>query len=181
MKILLDMDGVIAEFLPRLIEMYNHLTNEGIKITDIRSNNSYKWFGDQWLAKKIKDSTGFIRSLKPAEGAIEAVEDLHRRGHEIVFVSNGTNCPSSGHEKREWLKYYFHKTWKFAPLVLTYHKHHVRGDCLVDDTPRNLDNLHPTTQGLLWHQPYNAEVTGYERIYDWSHLLDWITKNDQIV
>ena len=181
MRVLLDMDGVIADFMGKWLEMYNYLTNEKVKLQDIKSCNTSKWVGDPYTLKKIKDSPGFIRGLEPMPGAIDAVTELHDKGHEIFFVSNGTNCPSSGHEKRDWLKYYFNHLWKHAPLVLTYHKHVVRGDCLVDDNPKNFRGIHPATAPLLWHQPYNADIVGYERIYDWGHLIDWIEKNDQII
>ena len=80
-------------------------------------------------------------------------------------------------KKRDWLKYYFSKTWQIPPLVLTYWKHLVRGDCLVDDNPKNLKNLDPSTTPLLWHHPYNTDVQDYIRIYDWGNLLDWVSRN----
>ncbi|KKM66570.1 hypothetical protein LCGC14_1479920 [marine sediment metagenome] len=109
LKILLDLDGVIADFLPKLLEMYNYLTNEGVKVSDVRTCKTSKWVGDPYTLRKLIESPGFIRGLPPIKGAIEGVEHLHRQGHEIVFVSNGTNCPTSGHEKRDWLRYYFSK------------------------------------------------------------------------
>lgn len=174
MLILLDMDGVVVDFLPQLLEKYNFLTNEGVQIDYIKGVKTHKYVGDPMTLKRIKDSVGFLSSLPPIDGAIEGVGSLVKDGHEVIFVSNGTNCPTSGHEKRDWLKYHFSKLWNIAPLVLTYHKRFVRGDILVDDNPNNLANLHPTTTGLLWHYNYNAFVTGFERIYSWDHLLQWV-------
>ena len=177
MHIGLDMDGVLTEFVPTLIEQYNYLTNEHVKLDSIKSGKTSNYVNDPFLLKRLKDSTGFIRSLPPAPGAIDAVHKLVRDGHEITFVSNGTNCPSSGHEKRDWLFFYFSKLWKMAPLVLTHEKHKVRVDVLVDDDPKNLGNLHKDTKGLLWHQSYNAAVTGFDRVYSWDHLEEWIAIN----
>ena len=64
-----------------------------------------------------------------------------------------------------------------APLVLTHEKHKVRVDVLVDDDPKNLEHLHKDTKGLLWHQSYNAAVTGFDRVYSWDHLEEWIAIN----
>lgn len=178
MRILLDMDGVVANFMASWLEQYNHLTGENIKIDSITGPKAEKFVGDPYLLRKIKDSCGFMRNLKPLPGAIDGVIKLHRDGHDIVFVSNGSNCPTSGHEKRDWLKFYFHRQWKYVPLVLTYHKHFVRGDVLLDDTVRNLENLEPGTTGLLYHHKYNAQETGFQRIYDWSHFLQWVEETE---
>lgn len=95
-----------------------------------------------------------------------------------MFVSNATNAPTSGNEKRDWLKFYFSKAWaQHVPLVLTSEKWRIRGDCLLDDDPKNLGNLHPTTKGLLWNKGYNADVVGFDRIYDWSHFVEWVNAN----
>ena len=177
MRILLDMDGVVADFMGAWLEQYNALTGEGVKLSDINDPNTSKFVGDPYLLRKIKDSCGFIRGLQPLPGAIESVKKLHSDGHEVIFVSNGTNCPTSGHEKRDWLKFYFHREWQYAPLVLTYQKHYVRGDVLLEDTPRNLEKLEHGTKALLYHQKYNAQETRFERIYDWSHFLQWVDEN----
>lgn len=173
----LDMDGVLADFTGKLIEQYNHLTNEKIKMSDIRTDNIGKYVGDPFLIRKLKEAPGFIRSLEPLDGAIDAVHQLVKDGHDVRFISNATNCVSSGHEKREWLKYHFSKLWDKAPLALMWDKSWVRGDVLLDDTPRNLANLEPDIKGLLFHQHYNASVTGYDRIYDWSQFIDWVNRN----
>jgi len=180
LRILLDMDGVMAQFIPGLLEKYNFLTSENVSEDDIRGYNVGDYVNDPVAVKRIKDSVGFIRSLKPYDGALEAVQCLKDKGHDIVFVSCPTNCPTSAHEKREWLNYYFSKLWKKAPLITTPPgmKYYVRGDVLVDDDVKNLQNLHPTTKALLWHTKQNASAVGYERIYSFDHLIDWVEKND---
>lgn len=177
MLILLDLDGVVADFRASVVEQYNFLTGENIKQRDLVYYKTAKCVSNPAIINKIINSPGFMRGLKPIDGAIDAINELHRKGHEIVFVSNGSNCPTSGHEKREWLKYYFSKTWKIAPLIITYYKHYVRGDCLLDDRASNLENLYPDCKRLLFDAPYNQDERRFERIYDWSHFLDWVERN----
>ncbi len=178
MRILLDMDGVVVDFVEPLLKMYNDMTNENVPLSSIKNYNIGKFVKDPMTLRRLKESVGFIRNLPPKGDSLDGVKDLLKAGHEVVFVSNGTNCPTSGHEKRDWLFYYFHREWKYPPLVLTYHKYLVSGDCLVDDNPKNLENLSPNTKPLLWHCSYNSEEDGkYTRIYDWSHLLDWANRN----
>ena len=179
MKILLDMDGPMALFMDRLIERYNHVTKENISILDVKTNATSRYFKNYVLRKKIMEEPGFIYSLAPVEGAIDGVEALHNAGHEIVFVSNATNGPTSGHEKRNWLKFYFNHIWKYPPLILTKQKWHVRGDCILDDNPINFENLDPSTKPLLFSEPYNLNVSGFERINDWEHFLKWVADNKE--
>lgn len=179
MIILLDMDGVMADWNTPLLEQYNFLTNEGVTIDQIKSVKTYKWVKDPMTMKRLCEAPGFVRNLPPMDGAIEAVEELHKKGHDICFVSNATNCLSSAHEKREWLRFHFSKVWQIAPLVLTQQKFRVRGDVLLDDFSRNLENLHPETKGLLWHTTYNADIQGFERIYSWDHFMEWVAQNDK--
>lgn len=180
MIILLDMDGVMADFNAAALEMYNFLTNENVVVEQIKTPQTGKHVGDPTLLRKIVESPGFMRNLQPIDGAIEGVEYLHGKGHDIVFVSNATNCPTSGHEKRDWLKYYFSKVWKYAPLILTKQKYRVRGDVLIDDDPKNFVGLHESTKALLYNHSYNAHVVGFERVYGWDHILDWVARNDII-
>ena len=174
----LDMDGVMADFMGAVIEQYNHFTNENITLADIKTYSASKYIKDPHRWQRIIESPGFMRSLKPINGAIEGVETLHKAGHEIIFVSNASNCPTSGHEKREWLKYYFHHIWKIAPLVLTYYKYHVYCDVLVDDNVKNFKNLRDNTKALLWNWSYNKDMQGFDRIYSWAHFLKWVKDNE---
>jgi len=174
----LDMDGVIADFMGAVIEQYNHFTNEGITLSDIKTYSPNKYIKDPRRWRKIIESPGFMRALKPIDGAIEGVETLHKAGHEIIFISNASNCPTSGHEKRDWLKYYFHNIWDIAPLVLTYYKYHVYCDVLVDDNVKNFKNLRTNTKPLLWDWPYNQDATEFKRTYSWAHFLAWVKDNE---
>lgn len=181
MDILLDMDGVVTDFVPALIEQYNFLTGEHVKVEQIRGRKTEDFVQDPPTIKRIKNSVGFLRGLPPADGAVDAISKLVSDGHKVLFVSVNTNCATSANEKREWLNFYFSKVWQKAPLITTppEYKKFVRGDVLVDDDHKNLIDLHPDTKGLLWHQQYNASITGFERIYGWDHLEDWIYKNEK--
>lgn len=174
------MDGVMADFVPTWIKFYNHITNEAVKLEDIKSHKVSKYVKDQYTLRRIKDSPGFIRGLPPCEGSVEAIFRLHKAGHKICFVSNGTNCPSSGHEKREWLYYYFHKLWDKAPLMLGHDKTWARVDVMIDDDPKNLQDQPPGVHRILWDTTYNRSVNDktFVRISSWTDLEDWIKTND---
>lgn len=179
MRILLDMDGVVVDFVGPWLKQYNELTNEGVKLSDINDVKTSKFVGDPFTLKKLKDSPGFIRNLPPMPGAVEGITELHKQGHQIGFVSNGTNCPTSVHEKREWLWFYFHRLWRKAPLftALPELKKWVHGDVLLEDTPKNLEGLEQGCVPLLYHHKYNTFEERFERIYDWSHFVQWVKEN----
>ena len=173
------MDGVIVDFVGPLIEQYNHLAKDDVKLSDITEYNTYKFVKKRGILMSVKDSPGFIRNLKPLPEAIESIEYLHESGHDIVFVSNATNSPTAGHEKREWLKYYLGHLWKKPQLVLTYHKHLVKGDVLLEDSPKNLERLEKDVIPILFHQHYNRSEKRFRRVFGWNQFIKWIEEYEK--
>lgn len=159
MRILLDVDGVLADFTEGTRREILAVTGEDVpahRFTDynllyavgIRHREAIRgaWMRQGWCA-----------SIPPYEGMKEAVERL-RAHHEVFFVTSP--FPDAQHwtwERTQWLKEHFGAGDR--DIVFTHAKHVVRGDVLVDDKPSNVIewcNHHPDKWGVLWAQPYNS-------------------------
>ncbi|MHA1482451.1 MAG: hypothetical protein ACTSQA_03305 [Candidatus Heimdallarchaeaceae archaeon] len=114
----IDMDGVVADFVPKATEEAEKL---GI---------TFQEFVDQFL---YRDVEGFFRNLPLIPGAQEAIKKLEESGKfEIGFVSacswGNISCFS---DKRIWAEEKFPTFYK--KMDLSYHKGHYMGHYLIDD------------------------------------------------
>lgn len=114
----IDMDGVVADFVPKATE-YAELM--GL---------TFQEFADRREYRHIK---GFYRSLPLYPGAKEAIEKLEASGkYELGFVSacswGNISCFS---DKRVWVEKHFPTFYK--KMDLSYHKGHYMGHFLIDD------------------------------------------------
>jgi len=114
----IDMDGVVADFVPMAIE-----TSKKMGIT-------FQQFVDQ---KKYRNFAGFYRDLPLIPGAQEAIKKLEDSGkYELCFVSacswGNISCFS---DKRMWVEKHFPTFYK--KMDLSYHKGHYMGHYLIDD------------------------------------------------
>jgi len=190
--ILLDVDGVLADFCAGYLGLIEEIT--GIRygnavITDWSITKS-PFFAvaaresgidvDALTAKcwKRAKRIGFCSSLPVIGGAetIAAVRELRKIGHVEVLTSPLAGAPTWMSERVEWLERHF----DFAPddVHFVSKKFRVAGDVLVDDKPSHIiewmdANVGGT--GLLWTQPYNAQPVpnlDIRRVDSWSSIIE---------
>ena len=171
--VLVDVDGVLADFNQAYLNVVNELMGTKYKVADLT-----EW--DMDLCLKIPDKVakaaearicepGFCAQLPEIEGAIHTVNRLSRVS-DVVFVTAPYPGPHWVHERTEWLR----MRAESQKVVHTHHKEYVRGDCLVDD---KLDNLMkwsaawPDGLPVLYARPYNAGIKGWLR-RDWTSLVE---------
>jgi 5'(3')-deoxyribonucleotidase len=166
MRLLIDMDGVIADFLGHWCHVFNTRYQRNIQPTLIRT-----WRMDESVPDSTREACedliwepGFFLHPRPIPGAIEAIERLHQAGHEIVFV---TSCLAGHTDKLTWLKRHFNFPIR---VVFTSEKYLVKGDVLIDDYPVNLTQWQaewPDGLALCFAAPYNEQWQGV-RAHDWT-------------
>jgi len=174
MRILVDMDGVIANWsaawdahaLP-----YSHL---GLRQTkDQRDFDLSKGLDAEGRAavQQIMDHPRFYRDLDVMPGAVEALHKMLELGHDVNICSAPwlTN-ETCAWDKSEWLRLNFGEDWP-RRLILARDKSIVRGEILIDDKPNAQtlpSNLYtPEWTQIYFTQPYNKDLPGY-RIDSWS-------------
>ena len=170
MKILIDVDGVVAdldrEWLRRYNQDYNdHLTKKewtkwgihdlvkpecGTKIYE------YLWMDDLY------------NNVLPIEGSLFSVRHLRSMGHRCIFVTSGIQ-PA----KIRWLfnqGFLTSKVWQSDPdVAIVNDKSLIHGDLLIDDRPKNIDDF--GGNAILFDQPWNQEYNLVYRAKYWNDVL----------
>ena len=171
MLILLDQDGVLADFERAFVEAWRTRFPERrwVAVEDRRTFYVRDDYPAELRAdvESIYHSAGFYRSLPVIPGAVAAVAELQSLGHDVRICS----APLTAYrhcvaEKFEWVEKHFGAEF-VDRLVLTKDKTLVRGDVLVDDRPAVLGALNPTWRHVVFDQPYNRDALGAR--LDWNN------------
>lgn len=173
MKILIDVDGTIADLHTEWLQRYNTDYDDTLTVDKITQWNMEELVKPE-CGNKIFDylhhpdlysRIGFI------DGALSSINWLKGHGHQILYVTSGVQ-----ESKAKWLydKGLTTGFWMFAPeLIVAHHKHHIKGDLLIDDNPRNCDEF--MGKAILFGQPWNDSVlTNHYRASNWPDVIQYI-------
>ena len=171
MKVLVDMDGPLADFdaacwewIDRMglrpnidgrHQQQHHYVTEHLRRADARR-----------LRQKV-DSPGWFRSLPVTEGARAGVDRLFEDGHDVwVCTKPLTANPTCLNDKHAWLVNHFPELSE--RLITAPDKSMIVGDVLFDDAPRGdwVDRAMWTP--VIYPTTYNVDLP-YERA-TWASL-----------
>jgi 5'-nucleotidase len=164
-RILVDMDGVLADVYTRFLELHEKET--GIiktmeELIDIKEAESFP------QVLKWVDTPGFFRSLPVIPDSQRVLKSLNEV-YDIIVVSMATEFPASLTDKQLWLNEFFpFISWK--QVVLCGNKSLIPADIMIDDHFKNLDNFVGET--LMFVQPHNINSTGHrhKKVYSWVEI-----------
>ena len=164
-RLIIDMDGVIADVYKQFISMEEK--ESGIKINpgSLKGKEEYNAFPN---GRKHVNTKGFFRNAPLMENAIEVLKVLNEK-YEVFIVSAAMEFPGSLPEKYDWLKEYFpFISWQ--QIVFCGSKTVVQGDIMLDDHFKNLDNFKGQT--ILFTQPHNEghDDRGHTRVSGWNDI-----------
>jgi 5'(3')-deoxyribonucleotidase len=183
-RILIDCDGVVADFVGGLIAAANPiLTSPPYRLPKLTEDmfTAYE-FKDSGLPpatvrvlNSIMNGPGFVEELPLYIGAVKAVDLLLNEGHEIVFVTKPhKGSPTWVYERTRWLGWHFPGQCK---IVHTAHKELIPGDALIEDSPDNLTRWYSETEynkpahpvPILIDRPWNRGIKVGTRCVDMVH------------
>lgn len=177
MKILVDMDGVLANFEKKFLENYrNTFPDEYFIPLENRINFSIIEAYPEHLRDKVESiytSKGFFESLDPIEGAIEAIQEMKALKVQIAFctapLSQYEHCVL---EKYKWIEKHFDFDWT-KRIIMTKDKTIVKGDYLIDDRPNIKGLFQPEWKHLLFERIFNQHIKNVEKINwdNWKSVL----------
>ena len=162
MLVAIDMDGTIADFTNAACNKCKDLWGIDIKYEDV---DTYKFAEVVRRHMDIEPrevyaevfSSGFFASLDPTPGAIQALEEIHSDGNDILIVSKALDYEGVPHDKMIWLAeklgHVPHTTFFVDRMEA---KKYVNCHVIIDDDPRVID-YHPTALAIAVEQPWNVE------------------------
>ena len=180
-RVLFDLDDTLTDFLVELVDRYNKRYG-----TKHIVNDCYKWELNEIFEHNILeliDDEDFFESVKPKEGAVELMKMLHDHRMDFdVYVITSCLKPENYIKKIKWFEKHmpFFPTSRVIPLT---DKHIVRGDILIDDRPKNLEEWQKENRngiGILVNSPHNRFCSKFlriEKMKEIETLLDELVKN----
>jgi len=174
--VLVDMDGVIADFDLGVNKRYKELYPDA-ELLDLSqdrkqfymSENYEKKFGAS-AAERVKELTkmeGFFLDLEPMPGSIDALREMDKMSN--VHVMLCTSPLNYYHyvlrEKYAWVEKHLGAEW-VKRIVIAKDKTVVHGHILIDDRPYVQGSHDPSWEHILFDQPYNRSVAK-RRITSW--------------
>jgi len=185
MRIGIDCDGVLRDFIPALIDSVKESYPEHAdKIKEPRD-----WGWETWLPFWTEEETEqyvfednyldfFGPECPPIDSAVEDWKTLKRwaedNGHELVLVS--AQRPHCEEPTTEWLKKY---GFDFEEIHYTKHKWAVDVDVLIDDSPEKLSDFKeksvvggvPICMKQSWNKECQNSSMSIDRLSDIMSLV----------
>lgn len=163
MRILVDMDGVIADYDGEFLQRWRgrHPDKFYVPLEErttfyVKDNYPAEL---QPLVAEILLEPGFFRDMQSVPGAKEALEEMRDKGLDVFIctspLSAYQNCVL---EKYEWVEKVLGPAW-VKQIVLTKDKTLIKANFLIDDKPSITGAVDPPEwEHILYDRPYNRGV-----------------------
>jgi 5'-nucleotidase len=166
-RILIDMDGVLADVYSRFHEMHHNETGEEKSTDEITGILEHEAFPGvyRWVT-----TPGFFRTIPVMEDSQRVMQLLNEK-YDVIVVSMATEFPESLTDKQIWLHDNFpFISWKQS--VFCGNKSLIKADIMIDDHFKNLDNFDGET--ILFIQPHNINSTNHKHktVTSWDEIED---------
>jgi 5'(3')-deoxyribonucleotidase len=155
MRILVDVDGTVARLHDVWYDRYNKDYNDNLTEAKVIHWNLHEFVKPE-CGKKIYeylDAPDLYDTVKPYDGALFAINELKKKGNQIVYVSAGV---SGALAKYKWLVREGFITTEHNPeadFIVAYDKNLIIGNMIIDDRDTNVMNF--PYGGILLDRPWN--------------------------
>ena len=179
MKIVLDIDGVIADFAKCLINEINETYNTKLIKNDLKTLMTNNILGiNSSKCNEIEYKTFFNYNLEPIKGSISALSKLNE-SFEVYILTSRTNKMKA--KTIEWL---IKNNIKFKGIFFVPRKkkrktiYRLKPTYWIEDDSDILINCPSYTRPILFSQPWNKyclDITNkLVRLTTWSEIIKYI-------
>jgi 5'(3')-deoxyribonucleotidase len=178
LRLLLDCDGVLADFTTRVIQLINSVlgtkyTVEDIDIGDFCAALGLDRSDSARVKQKIGKTLGFAASILPYPSATaERVAKLQEIADVYIVTSPWNSNPTWVYEREAWL--FEHYKIKTSNILHGSAKYICDGDVFVDDKVEALkewQDQHPDGVAVKWETLHNSKEPWPVATNDWDVLL----------
>jgi len=159
-RLLIDMDEVLCDFLGELCRQYNHLHGTDIAPADINQYDLRDFIGEEGRCIFLR--AGFFDCLEPFPHAIEVIHKLIADKHDVIIATNALGHPDVAADKCRWLQRHLPELYP-ENVIIASRKELIQADLIFDDSPAVLNSF-PGIR-VIMDRPYNRKVQGY-RIFN---------------
>ncbi len=178
-RFLLDVDGVLADFVTSALPLIEEVTGTRYEKHDFTTWDFFDVVPKTHKAAVYASFTrpGFCAGIPVFEGSREGVRRL-RKLADVRIVTTPIWGPHWYGERAAWLDK--HIGIHESHIVFRSEKEFEHGDFLLDDRPSHVElwaARHPQGVGLLWSQPCNAQhvlsahLPNVHRVSTWDEVV----------
>ncbi|MEI6528620.1 MAG: HAD hydrolase-like protein [bacterium] len=189
MKIAIDLDEVLGDFMSALLEYFNHTYDQNLEYQNVFSYNFWEvWGGSRDGAiQMVYDfhKTDYFANIKPIPGAREALQTLKGLDHDLYIVTSRQNDVIG--PTKDWVQKNFPNI--FSDIFFT---NHFSRDGSVPKTKADICNslgiqmlvedsltyskecIYPGRKIFLIDRPWNQDKnlpSEIQRVYSWKEII----------
>ena len=192
MRIVVDQDEVLAQFVNKVLKRWNAINLTSYTREDVncwrmeeilgvdRLGRSAEGLIDEWMRED-----GFFEKLDPMPGAINGFNALRQQGHDVLVATSIPEVAWNAFDgKRRWMRKHF-PDWSMKNFIACSRKGTLAGSShlLIDDGAHNIKDWAPGfwNRAIVFDAAWNRDVEGdyVYRASNWVEVLEIVSKFNQ--
>lgn len=175
MRIIVDQDETLAQYVDKILERWNALKGTTYTRAHINMWRMEETLGEgsfeiitEWM-----NEPEFFESLKPIPGAIEGFVQLQKDGHDVVIATSLAGNIECGYDsKRRWVRKHL-PDFDLRNFFAITRKELLTGDVLIDDASHYLEAWHRAgnQHSIVMDAPWNKDARNSIRVKNWKGVL----------